>query len=142
METGYTKYYIRPEKILSEKYKEDKAAVLIDFSYQKENRKYVSNAYINFTLHYATNAYIMKAAFILEENKSIDLPNIQTLDRNVTGKYIRVGLHNSKAGLCRKVLESIKQCSGIPEITLENGETKRFIITDAPTEKIEEAFNK
>ena len=140
MDNGYLKYYIRPEKMESTEYKKDKAFVMIDFSYQKENREYVSDAYVNFTLHYATDAYITKAFFSCND-EVIPLSNIRTLDRSVSEKYIRISTIAQKTDIGR-LLDNLKAQKGVLEISLENGETKSFVPTASLVERIEEAFGK
>lgn len=141
MENGCMKYYIRPEKMQGTQKDE---FVLIDFSYQKKNDKYVSASYVNFTLYCKTVSYIKSAIFISEggkETKRFMLSDIHTLDRNADAAFIRVTtlLGQSEVGA---VLEGLHGGTCELEVVLESGETKRFTATAALRREIEEAFRR
>ncbi len=141
MENTYLKYYIRPGKMISTAFKDDKAFVMIDFSYQKDNRNYVSDAYVNFTLNYAVDAYIETAGFLLPNNEQVMLHNPTTLDRNVNQGYIRISTLLKQADV-QKVLENIAESSAFLILILENGEKKIFSVTADLSHRIKEAFAK
>ena len=141
MQSGTLKYYIRPGKMAAENAKTDKAHIMIDFTYQMEKRNYVSDAYVNFTLHDKTNAFIETAQFLLPEDKAVRLSNISTLDRDVSKGYIRVTTVLEKE-LIKEVLEALQASAAALEVSLDDGSSKKFFVTKDLIERINEAFSK
>lgn len=62
--------------------KDDKAFVLIDFTYQKDGRSYVTDSYVNFTLNCKTDAFISSARFVLTDSAVAELKNLSMLKRS------------------------------------------------------------
>ena len=89
MPSGNLQYYIRPGKLISTEAK-DKSFVMIDFTYQKQNRSYVTDAYVNFTLHGKTEAFISEARFVFTDKTFVQLKNISLLRRDVKQHILRV----------------------------------------------------
>ncbi len=141
MQSGTLKYYIRPGKMAAENAKTDKAYIMIDFTYQMEKRNYVSDAYVNFTLHDKTNAFIEAAQFLLPEGKTVELSKIATLDRDVSKGYIRVTTVLEKERI-REVLEALQTSAAALEVSLDNGSSKKLFVTKDLIERINEAFAK
>ncbi len=141
METGNTKYYIRPALMTADR-EESLASVKIDFTYQKVNADYVSDAYVNFTLHDKTTAFIKEACFILPEHeKPIPLVDIKTLDRNTSAEFIRVTTRLEK-DFINPVLEVLHVKQGRLRVLLTDENQQDFIPTDELVLKITEAFSK
>lgn len=141
MQSGTLKYYIRPGKMAAENAKTDKAYIMIDFTYQMEKRNYVSDAYVNFTLHDKTNAFIEAAQFLLPEGKTVELSNISTLDRDVSKGFIRVTTVLEKERI-KEVLEALQASAAALEVSLDDGSSKKFFVTKDLIERINEAFSK
>ena len=141
MQSGTLKYYIRPGKMAAENAKTDKAYIMIDFTYQMEKRNYVSDAYVNFTLHDKTNAFIEAAQFLLPEGKTVELSKIATLDRDVSKGYIRVTTVLEKERI-REVLEALQTSAAALEVSLDDGSSKKLFVTKDLIERINEAFAK
>lgn len=141
MQSGTLKYYIRPGKMAAENTKTDKAYIMIDFTYQMEKRNYVSDAYVNFTLHDKTNAFIEAAQFLLPEGKTVELSKIATLDRDVSKGYIRVTTVLEKERI-REVLEALQTSAAALEVSLDDGSSKKLFVTKDLIERINEAFAK
>ena len=132
MPSGNLQYYIRPGKMISKSLKNDKAFVLIDFTYQKLNRNYVNDAYTNFTITYKTTAFVRSASFKTDD-KIIPLLNISLLSRNVKQNHIRV---NSvlPCDCIDEVLKKLESSQAVLEIEFDDGSIKTFLpMKELPT---------
>lgn len=146
MQSGNLKYYIRPGKMLPENFKDTKSKdyVMIDFSYQMEKRKYVSEAYTNFTLYCKTNAYIEEASFLLPDGdkiKKVRLLDISTVDRDAVKGFIRVSTVLEREYV-KEVLENLRSSKAVLTISLDDGSLLKFESSQDITERINEAFSK
>ncbi len=136
------KYYIRPGKMVETPDTDDQATVMIDFTYQKLNDEYVSDAFVNFTLHQEKIAFIKKAYFLFSENKNeIELLDIKTLDRNSAKGFIRVATILKKEDV-QSVLETLNSSECVLKIELSDGSYKSFIPTEDVIQKIAMAFER
>ena len=140
MPSGNLQYYIRPGKMISSDFKTDKAFVLIDFTYQKSNRDYVSDAYTNFTITYKTAAFVRAAYFKINDNKIIPLINISLLSRNVKQNHIRVS-SVLPCDCIDEVLKKLEMSQAVLEIEFDDSSIKTFLPTKDLTERITEAFS-
>lgn len=140
MPSGNLKYYIRPGKMISENFKNDKAFILIDFTYQKLNRDYVSDAYTNFTLTYKTTAFVRGASFKTND-KTFPLSNIALLSRNTKQNHIRVSTV-LPCDYIDEVLKKLESSQIVLEIELDDGSKKTFVSTKDLSARITEAFFK
>lgn len=141
MPSGNLQYYIRPGKMISSGFKTDKAFVLLDFTYQKSNRDYVSDAYTNFTITYKTTAFVKAAYFKINDNKIIPLTNISLLFRNVKQNHIRVSTV-LPCDYIDEVLKRLESSQAVLEIEFDDGSIKTFLPTKDLTERLTEAFSK
>jgi len=138
--SGYLQYYLRPVKMICT-VKDDKAFVLIDFTYQKDGRAYVTDAYVNFTLNCKTDAFISAARFVLTEAAVADLKNISMLRRSKKEGVIRVTTMLEKERI-EEVLQALYDSKALLEITLDDGSVKRFTVTRDLIDRIDDAFSK
>ena len=139
--SGNLKYYVRPSKMLSTDYQTDKAYLMVDFTYQMQNRIYVVDAYVNFTVHDKTTAFIEKARFLLPDDKVIELSGISTLDRDTYRGYIRVTTTLEKESI-PSVLEKLQSLEAKLEVSFDDGTSKQFTATKEVVERINEVFSK
>lgn len=146
MQSGNLKYYIRPGKMLPENFKDTKSKdyVMIDFSYQKRKREYVSEAYTNFTLHCKTNAFIEEASFLLpagNEIKKVNLLDISTVDRDTVKGFIRISSVLEREYV-KDVLENLHAYKAVLSVLLDDGTSLKFESSEDIIERINEAFSK
>ncbi|MGI5172671.1 hypothetical protein H0R92_03590 [Treponema sp. OMZ 840] len=141
MPSGNLQYYLRPAKMLSAEFKSDDAFITADFTYQKSNRTYVGNAYVNFTLTYKTKAFISKAYFKTDDNVIIPLSHISLLSRNIQKNHIRVSTV-LESGRIHEVLEKLESFKAVLHIELDDGSVKTFLPTKEVAARIAEAFSK
>ncbi len=136
------KYYIRPGKMTEPPETGGKAMVMIDFTYQKLNDEYVSDAFVNFTLHQEEISFIKEASFLFLENKNeVELLDIKTLDRNAAKDFIRVATILKK-GDVKSVLEALNSSSCVLKIKQSDGSQKIFIPSEDIIYKINQAFSR
>ena len=140
MSSGNLQYYIRPGKLISTEAK-DKSFVMIDFTYQKQNRSYVTDAYVNFTLHGKTEAFISEARFVFTDKTFVQLKNISLLRRDAKEHLIRVSTILEKDRI-QDVLEALHLSQAVLEITLDDNTVKQFTVTPDMIERLNEAFSK
>ena len=140
MPSKYLKYYIRPGKMAAEE-SGSKSYLMIDFSYQMDKRNYVSNAYVNFTLYNRSDAYIDAASFSFPNDDDIELTELSILDRDTSKGYIRASTILEQNNI-DKVLKGLHESACVLKVTLENGSTLSFIVTDDVKSRIGEAFSK
>ena len=114
---------------------------MIDFSYQMDKRNYVSNAYVNFTLYNRSDAYIDAASFSFPNDDDIELTELSILDRDTSKGYIRASTILEQNNI-EKVLKGLHESACVLKVTLENGSTLSFIVTDDVKSRIGEAFSK
>lgn len=138
--SGYLQYYLRPAKMICTD-KDDKAFVLIDFTYQKDGRSYVTDAYVNFTLNCKTDAFISSARFMLTDSAVADLKNLSMLRRSKKEGLLRVTTTLEKERI-EEVLQALYDSKALLEITLDDGSVKRFAVTRDLIDRIDEAFSK
>ena len=138
--SGYLQYYLRPAKMVCTD-KDDKAFVLIDFTYQKDGRSYVTDAYVNFTLNCKTDAFISAARFVLPESACAELQNLSLLRRSKKEGLLRVTTVLEKERI-QDVLDALYDSKALLEITLDDGSVKRFGATKDMVNRIDEAFSK
>jgi len=139
MDNGNVKYYIRPCKLTSDE-KAD-AYAMLDITYQKRNRAYVSSGFVNFTLHVSTGAFVRSAQFILPEEQIIPLTDISTLDRNAVKGFIRVST-TAAQGSMALLLERLQAAEAVLEVVMDDDAVYRFTATQELTDKLTEAFQK
>ncbi|NLM00013.1 MAG: lipoprotein [Treponema sp.] len=140
MPSGNLKYYIRPTKMNSIE-KNDKSYALIDFTYQKVNRDYVTSSFTNFTIYYQTTAFIKNASFLLHDEQIITLSNIKTIDRDTKKGFIRVSSILENQSL-EKTLYALHSSNAKLKVEFDSGDTKFFIPSKDMINKISEAFSK
>jgi len=140
MPSGNLQYYIRPGKLISTEAK-DKSFVMIDFTYQKQNRSYVTDAYVNFTLNSKTTAFISAAQFTFSDTSFVQVKNISLLRRDVKQHILRVSTVLEKEFI-QDVLEKLSISQAFLEISLDDGTVKRFTVTPDIIERLNEAFSK
>lgn len=138
--SGYLQYYLRPAKMICTD-KDDKAFVLIDFTYQKDGRSYVTDSYVNFTLNCKTDAFISSARFVLTDSAVAELKNLSMLKRSKKEGLIRVTTTLEKERI-EEVLQALYDSKALLEITLDDGSVKRFIVTRDLIDRIDDAFSK
>ena len=141
MPSGNLQYYIRPGKMVSSDFKTDKAFVLIDFTYQKSNRDYVSDSYTNFTITYKTTAFVKVAYFKINDDKIIPLSNISLLSRNVKQNHIRVSTV-LPCDYIDEVLKKLESSQAVLEVEFDDGRIKTFLPTKDLTQRITDVFSK
>lgn len=141
MPSGNLQYYIRPGKMVSSEFKTDKAFVLLDFTYQKSNRDYVSDSYTNFTITYKTTAFVKVAYFKINDDKIIPLSNISLLSRNVKQNHIRVSTV-LPCDYIDEVLKKLESSQAVLEVEFDDGRIKTFLPTKDLTERITDVFSK
>lgn len=141
MESGNIKYYIRPAKMILKDAKDTSSSVMADFTYQMKQRDYVSDAYFNFTLNNKADAFILKACFVLNSNETIELFDLNTLDRNSSLGYIRVSTIIKKENI-KDVLESLHKDAVVLKLVLDNNTEMEFSASKDLISHIEEAFYK
>ncbi|UTC76469.1 hypothetical protein E4O03_12540 [Treponema sp. OMZ 792] len=141
MESGNIKYYIRPGKMVLQNEKDTSSHVMADFTYQMRQREYVSDAYFNFTLNNKADAFVLKAYFVLNSDETIELFELNTLDRNLSLGYIRVSTVLKKEKI-KDVLESLHKGEAVLKVELDNNTEKEFIASQDLIIRIEEAFYK
>ncbi len=157
--TGNLKYYIRPSKMLSENYSEDKAYLMIDFSYQMKNADYVSDAYTNFSIYFDKISYVERAYFLLENDieqsklikseiadetvnpNQVELFDITTFDRNMKTPFIRVGTITKQADI-QRVLKALANNNAKLVVVLTNKEVLSFEPSEELITKINNAFDR
>lgn len=122
-------------------FKTDKAVLFLDFTYQKSNRDYVSDAYTNFTLMYKTTAFVTDAYFKTNDNKIIPLTNVSLLSRNINKNFIRVSTI-LQADFVDEILKKLEVSEAVLEIKLDDGSIKTFVPTKDLSERITDAFSK
>ncbi len=138
--SGYLQYYLRPAKMVCTD-KDDKAFVLIDFTYQKDGRAYVTDAYVNFTLNCKTDAFISSARFVLTDSTVAELQNLSMLRRSKKEGLLRVTTTLEKERI-EEVLQALYDSKALLEITLDDGSVKRFTATRDLIDRIDDAFSK
>lgn len=141
MESGNIKYYIRPAKMILKDKKDNSSHIMADFTYQMKQRKYVSDAYFNFTLHSKIDAFISKASFVLDTKEVIYLFELTTLDRNFALGYIRVSTILKKEKV-KEVLEKLNRGEALLKVELDNGSIKEYIPSKELKKRVEESFYK
>jgi len=141
MESGTTKYYIRPGKMVLQNEKDTSSHIMADFTYQMRQREYVSDAYFNFTLHNKADAFILKAYFILDSKEIVELFELNTLDRNLSLGYVRVSTIIKKEKV-KDVLLGIHKGTAVLKVVLDNNTEMEFIASKDLINRIEEAFHK
>ncbi len=159
--SGNLKYYIRPARMNSENFENDKAYVMIDFSYQKKNQYYVSDAYTNFSIYYKDIDFIETAEFIFdnsnskteeksdnrntenseEENLSVKLHEPSTLDRNTRIAYIRITTIMKKDDV-EKVLKGLASNTAKLRLVLTNKTVLTFEASKDLIYKVNTAFER
>lgn len=139
MQSGNMKYYIRPSKMEPNEKTNSPNYVVADFTYQMKRREYVSDAYFNFTLHAKVDAFIVKAYFILNSNETVELFELNTLDRNLSEGYVRVStvIKNEKV---QTVLQGLHNGTAILRTILDNNTEMEFVASKDLINRIEEAF--
>lgn len=140
MANSNLKYYIRPQRFESESYKQDKAYLMLDFTYQMKDRDYVSDAFTNFSLYYKTTAYIKSANFILKDGSVVALKNITLLDRDAKKSYLRISTILEKDSI-KTVLNELCYNNAALELSLDDGTTIRFFPNEEAKTKISNAFS-
>lgn len=138
MPNSALKYYIRPTKLLSVNSDD---YVDIDFTYQMRNGNYISDAYVNFTLHYKTNSYIKNASFKVFPNIEIKLLNITTLDRNTKLEFLRVSTILEKDNV-QTVLKHLAEKKAILYLELDDNSKLEFEPSEKTLAALREAFSK
>lgn len=141
MPSGNLQYYIRPAKMLPPDSKTEKNSVLIDFTYQKQNRDYVTDAYVKFTLNCKTDAFITEACFKTEDGMKIPLSAPSLLFRDTKKNTMRVTTV-LEASRINEVLEKLQSSQALLEIMLDDGYIQLFLPTKDLTKSIAEAFSK
>lgn len=139
MDNGNVKYYIRPSKLTSDE-KTDVYAML-DITYQKHNRAYVSPGFVNFTLQVSTSAFVRSAQFVLPEEQIIPLTDISTLDRNTAKGFIRVSTVVAQDSMAL-LLEKLHAARVVLEVVMDDDTVYRFTVSQELTDKLTEAFQK
>ena len=139
MDNGNVKYYIRPSKLTSDE-KAD-AYAMLDITYQKRNRAYVSPGFVNFTLQVSTSAFVRSAQFILPEEQVISLTDISTLDRNAVKGFIRVSTTVAQESMAL-LLERLQATEAVLEVVMDDDAVYRFTVSQELTDKLAEAFEK
>ncbi len=156
--TGYLKYYIRPTEMRSENYDKDRAYVKIDFSYQKENQNYVSDAYTNFSINYEHSDFVEASSFIIDNSdvmsnpndeeklskkspKIIELSNITTFDRDSGRGYIRIGTILKKDDV-EEVLTQLSKKKAKLRVVFVSKEVLIFEASDDLVDSIKTAFQR
>ncbi len=142
--TGNLKHYIRPTEIRSVNYAKDKAYALIDFSYQKNNQDYVSDAYTNFSINYKNSDFVESSSFILdteEDAETVKLFEITTFDRDSSRGYIRIGTILKKDDV-GKVLKLLSMKKAKLRIVFVNKDVLIFEASDDLVESIKMAFQR
>lgn len=122
MPSGNLKYYVRPTRM-------DPAAgqaerLDIDFTFQRKNAEYATEAYVNFTLYTDHPDYVDASRFLLPDSSSVELTKITTFDRNVREGLIRVGTRLPQNEV-RRVIETLAAGRGLLEVVIQN-RTLRF----------------
>lgn len=140
MENGRLKYYIRPSRFESSLGKNKYEFVDIDFTYQKSNQNYVTDAYVNFTLN-SKNILYIKSAEIVSPEGVIVLKNVSTLDRDLRMNYIRVTTTLDKDSV-EKVLTNLRDKVATLKVIFEDDSFREYVPTDDFTERVKEAFFK
>ena len=138
--SGYLQYYLRPAKMVCTD-KDDKAFVLIDFTYQKDGRAYVTDAYVNFTLNCKTDAFISSARFVLTDSAAAELQNLSLLRRSKKEGLLRVTTTLEKERV-EGILQALYDSKALLEITLDDGSVKRFTATRDLIDRIDDTFSK
>ncbi|UTC62696.1 hypothetical protein E4O05_02005 [Treponema sp. OMZ 787] len=141
MESGNMKYYIRPAKMILNDEKDTSSSVMADFTYQMRKRDYVSDAYFNFTLHSKIDSFISKAFFVLDSKETIELFQLETLDRNLSMGYIRVSTILKQEKL-KTVLEGLHNGEAVLRVVLDNGAAMEYIPSKDFKNRIQESFYK
>ena len=139
MDNGNVKYYIRPSKLTSD----EKAgtSAMLDITYQKRNRAYVSQGFVNFTLQVSTSAFVRSAQFILPEEQVIPLTDISTLDRDAAKGFIRVSTVAAQDSMAL-LLEHLHTTQAVLEVVMDDDAVYRFTATQELTDKLAEAFQR
>ena len=141
MESGTRKYYIRPGKMVLQNEKDTSSHIMADFNYQMRQREYVSDAFFNFTLYNKADAFILKAYFILDSKEIVELFELNTLDRNLSLRYLRVSTIIKKEKV-KDVLHGLHKEKAVLKVELDNDTEMEFAASKDVLSRIEEAFYK